>query len=279
MKWLVVVFAIAFFALQGIASQTGEDKDESGTEQAPTADDAASGNAGQNVKPESQTRLVELSPSPVQIRSRKDGWDIALVCFTGALVLVGAFQIVYLWHTVQATRDNAKAALLNAEAVINAERPWLVVTVEPNSALGRSGHFFFRVTNRGRTPANLVSGGFAHDFKLNANELAIPPVYEGFLAPNNRFLPSGDYFDVYRTIDDATTGIRPESFIESRPADDGPPTDILFFFGNVVYDDVLGKTRPGYAAHETRWCFAFFRDGLRFVSTGPDRTDEYNRYT
>jgi hypothetical protein len=93
--------------------------------------------------------------------------------------------------------------------------------------------------------------------------------------------PESDHFDICRTLAESATGIRPESIIESRSLEHGQinSADILFFYGNIIYDDVLGKGRPDYKQHETRWCFAFFPDGRRFVRTGPDGTDEYNRDT
>lgn len=53
-------------------------------------------------------------PTPVPINSHKDPWDKALVVLTGALVTVGGFQILFLWRTVQATSENAKAAQAQA---------------------------------------------------------------------------------------------------------------------------------------------------------------------
>ena len=47
---------------------------------------------------------------------------------------------------------------------------------------------------------------------------------------------------------------------------------MLFFYGNVVYDDVVGKERSDYKSHETRFCFVFYKAGRRFVVTGPTNT-------
>jgi len=176
----------------------------------------------------------------------------------------------------KATEDAAKAALLNAQAVLDSERPWLVVTPVKNEALPGRYYYFFRVTNKGRTPAKLISGSFSQVFLFNADKLPVPAKYDKpFLAPNDRFLPPDGYFDIYRTEDERTRGISPQVVMQSRPS-----TEILFFYGNIIYDDVLGKNRPGYSVHETRWCFAFFLDGMRFVRTGPDgEADEYNSQT
>src|SRR5579863_9410745 len=48
--------------------------------------------------------------TPVTVNSVKDRWDKALVIFTGLIVGVGIFQIIFLWKTVTATSANARAA-------------------------------------------------------------------------------------------------------------------------------------------------------------------------
>lgn len=204
------------------------------------------------------------------------------------LVVVTAVTAAFIcWQAVETRRSarsaamNAKAALLNAQAFLDSERPWLVVTVEKNEALPGRTYYFFRITNRGNTPATFVSGGFAHAFNISPNDLPSPPAYEPFIAPNNRFLPPGDGFNIQRTYDDLTKGIDPVALISSRAQQLGTAdaNSLLFFYGNIVYDDVLGRDRPGYVPHETRWCFAFFPAGLRFIKTGPDGSTEYNRDT
>jgi len=60
--------------------------------------------------------------TPVAVSTIKDRWDKALVLFTGLVVIVGGFQIWFLWRTVQATSDNAIAAKEGARsAADNAE--------------------------------------------------------------------------------------------------------------------------------------------------------------
>src|ERR1017187_3578860 len=54
--------------------------------------------------------------TPVAVNSIKDRWDKALVIFTGLIIAVGLFQIIFLWRTVTATRDNAQAAFSGARA-------------------------------------------------------------------------------------------------------------------------------------------------------------------
>ena len=67
-----------------------------------------------------------ISIPKIVARAEKDTYDHALVICTGLLVIVGAFQIIFLWRTVNAARDNAQAAKLNAQALINSERAWVM---------------------------------------------------------------------------------------------------------------------------------------------------------
>ena len=57
-----------------------------------------------------------------------DGWTKAYTIATIAGVVGGFIGLCLIWFEIKATRISAKAALLTAQAVINTERPWLVVT-------------------------------------------------------------------------------------------------------------------------------------------------------
>jgi hypothetical protein len=92
-------------------------------------------------------------------------------------------QTKILRKSVEATEKSAAAALLNAQAVINAERAWLTVTIEeefsplPDVARNRIENerrqmerimaedgeqkiYYISIHNQGRTPAKIVGGGF-----------------------------------------------------------------------------------------------------------------------
>ena len=172
-----------------------------------------------------------------------------------------------------AARDSAKAARLNAQAIIDSERPWLVVTVEKNEMMPGAGNFFFRVTNKGRTPASFVSGDFCHAFKERPDQLPAPPDYDcPFIAPSRSFLAQGEHFDIQVTLDPSNVGINPMNILKTHYLkSDSAPLEKLVFYGRVVYEDTLSKD-----THKTGWCFVFFADGLRFVRTGPAG---YNDYT
>jgi len=169
----------------------------------------------------------------------------------------------------EATGKSAAAALINAQAVINSERPWIVITVIPHPSI--EGTFIFKATNKGRTPAQFVSGTHDHTFAFKADDLSTTPDYASvFNRPNEDLVMQGESFDV--------SVVRPESIAKSRGMEDqifnGNQT--LFFYGRIVYDDVFGKRDLGYVSHETCWCYACFENGKRFITTGPD---EYNKHT
>jgi hypothetical protein len=59
-------------------------------------------------------------------------------------------QTAVLRASLAAAEKSAGAALLNAQAVINSERPWLVVEAEGYPEIS------FKMTNKGKTPAQLI---------------------------------------------------------------------------------------------------------------------------
>ena len=142
-----------------------------------------------NVAEQDIEHRVRIGP-PVSVNSIKDRWDKALVFFTGLIVIVGGFQIIFLWWTLRATSDNAKAAKdaakaaesqarssesaakaaeMNASAaeantrtLRNIERPWILVRMKPYDPIIKnieelrgSEEFVLEYTikNYGRSPA------------------------------------------------------------------------------------------------------------------------------
>jgi hypothetical protein len=113
-------------------------------------------------------KSVKIVSAPeIETHSKKDPFDKALIVATCFLVIFGAFQIYYLWETVLATRDNAVAARLSAEAVINGQRPWLFVPTGgefpeignpllPDVGDKRECHVKFQFKNFGQTPGRIV---------------------------------------------------------------------------------------------------------------------------
>jgi hypothetical protein len=118
-----------------------------------------------------------------------------------ALVVVGLLTFIAVWKQIkesaaatQAMRDSlplqkaaADAALLNAKAVINAERPWVAIFVIYSSKTGAS----FRAGNMGRTPAEIISFAVESRCVEHIQELPQVPVFTKEIAPQMRILVPG----------------------------------------------------------------------------------------
>lgn len=81
-------------------------------------------NQGSEIKFKDEDQSVRVTSIPkVSVQSGKDVWDKGLVVATGLLVIVGGFQIGFLWSAV-------KAANANAIALINGERAWVMANIK-----------------------------------------------------------------------------------------------------------------------------------------------------
>jgi hypothetical protein len=185
--------------------------------------------------------------------------------------------LVIAWQSAE-TGDAAKAALLNAQAVINAERAWLVVKIQksPNPARFPAENYINVLTNEGRTPAMLISIHIENTFIGFPDDLPVPPVYgprwlvsipEKTFVVGQNDLPIGPSLDLKKAI------------VMHRPK---PPQiensqEFFVWYGRVAYEDVFGaQGTTSKELHETRWCYAWVEREERFVVCGPE---EYNRHT
>ncbi|MFP5204577.1 MAG: hypothetical protein ACLGSH_04400, partial [Acidobacteriota bacterium] len=157
-------------------------------------------------------------------------------------------QTEYVETAAQAAADTAHAALAQAQAMVRAERPWILMTVRP--AQNIENGFAIVATNRGRGPALILS---------TVDEI-VSAVDEGHLAPEPEFrnepvapadplillpgetteLLSFSRADVKRVCESEERLARVEKWEEK-----------VFLYGKVVYCDL---TAPDHApAHESSW--------------------------
>lgn len=204
-------------------------------------------------------------------------WPMIVVGAVGIWAALRTLGVIHrqtdiMQTQTKATEIAANAAQSSAQAVINSERPWIDVRVQPHPTI--VGNYIFRAANTGRTPAVFRSGQAAYIFRSSPSSLPVPPLYDDypFPIPNNSFLVHGEEFEIY-----PHPGVSPESIIESRLKQGTlKADDVLIFYGRIIYDDVFEIDKPGYIPHETRWCYACLENGRRFVRVGPDG---YNIYT
>jgi cell division protein FtsL len=180
-----------------------------------------------------------------------------------------AEQLALAKENAATTKQTADAALLNARAVINSERPWIVVSTETPS----ENHFCFKAKCYGRTPAKIIENYGQYLVTRGSRKLPLPPQYQ----PNNsvaypRFFTRDD--GSLTVFDFPVTAIRDNNQLMWEPI--ANLNDTLWFFGKIVYTDPVSKEVDGSPIlHVTSWCFSYSTGGYVFKDGPPD----YNIYT
>jgi len=173
-----------------------------------------------------------------------------------------------------AAAETAQAALLHAQAIANAERPWVLVTAEPTRGVESS--FEITATNRGRSPATITSA--LDQVMFAADEMLLPDLPDFTPAASGaRFVPiillPGESAtlrsfsrDDVRALCDSDEKFKSVESWEER----------MFLCGKVVYNDLIAPAGKG--AHETVWCCWYIHGKQRsaLVPAGPA---EYNSHT
>ena len=225
------------------------------------------------------------------------GWPEGITTWAILLTLLAVGE--QTGHTrvaAEATRESAQAALLNAQAVINAERAWIAVRVVPefdpipgaHETVGEHNQrvlksvlankegqqtFVISCLNQGRTPARIIGGSFTHRYIDLPDNLPVPANYSGpIFLPDPTLIATGDSFRVH-------PGFKPEFMLErdKKQVSVGFSGEFLIFYGRIIYEDVFALPDGSKSVHETRWCFAYRASEEKpFVACGPP---EYNGHT
>lgn len=155
----------------------------------------------------------------------------------------GAESLKIAVAAAEAAQKSASAALLNAQAFINAERPWILAIVK--SVDGPIGGFNVYVRNKGRTPA-LITGVFLGCVIINQmGELPEPPTYGPGNVHKDRIIVPGQLARVH-WFDET---IFKHMLNDQLPLDDH--SVVRFVFGKITYRDLANPDKS--LIHETRW--------------------------
>jgi hypothetical protein len=162
----------------------------------------------------------------------------------------------------EAARDSAKAAMLNAQAVINSERAWMFVELAvPTDIAGAKTIYDISCVNRGKTPARITDCRIGYCFVDDPENLSLKAAdYHPAVMPFPTVKASDNGFRVDRIHPGA-------KWTERKPGD-----DFLMYFGYVLYEDIFPIGKHGeLGQHETWWCLAYspYLDSL--TPSGPDR--------
>jgi hypothetical protein len=176
--------------------------------------------------------------------------------------------------TAQAALDTAQAALTQTQAIVSSERPWIVVRVEPS--LTKENTFRLMATNRGRSPARIVS--LVDQVQIAVDETSLPaaPEYENtkpaarpepiVLLPSESVAIKTFSRDDVRGICKTTEEFERIELWEKN----------IFLYGRVSYRDMLASTEK--PAHETDWCYWYIH-GDKKSALSIAGTPEYNKHS
>lgn len=219
-----------------------------------------------------ETRTAETSvPSPWY--KRPEWW----------LAIFGFPTLVFLILQTLVARRAAEAALLSAQAVINAERAWLLVErgeskdrvgvpllSYPRSAAEQPpSSCTFWMKNYGKTPAKVVA--YRAELQIGESKDHPPDVASqvGYDSFNSYMFPQGDSYPFECRLQ------RPLLSEEHTLLHAKSPTKYLWFCGFVRYRDVFETTQSGKSKiveHETRFCYRHIfntNEGYEWQKAGP----------
>lgn len=204
---------------------------------------------------------------------------LAIVGYAGIMLAVSTLKKIER-HTsaveaaAAAAVDATHASSLQAQAIVNAERPWLLIGVEPTPGIDNS--FNITATNRGRSPATIVSTLDQVIFAFDETHL---PAFPAFKAAESAvpFVPvillPGEFITI-KTIkreDARALCASDEKFKQIENWDER-----IYLCGKVRYNDLV--TPAGKPTHESNWCCWYIhgrqRSGLAVA--GPP---EYHLHT
>jgi hypothetical protein len=234
--------------------------------------------------PEPRIAVVNPAPVPESWPTRdRIAWVanvvLAIVAYAGIILAVSTLKKIE--RSTRATEviamaaaDSAQAALLNAQAVIDAGRPWLLITVDPSRSIVNS--FAVKATNRGRCPANMIASVERIMIAVDESHLPNTPEYEDqdLGAP---FVPiillPGESTTIKSFSRDDLKGICESEELLKRIEN---WEEKVFIYGKVLYRDLIEPADK--QVHETSWCCWYIhgRQKSGLVIAGPP---EYNLHT
>lgn len=183
-------------------------------------------------------------------------------------------QTHYAETAAQAAAETAQAVLAQTQAIARAERPWVLVTVEPSQTVENG--FMVVATNRGRTPARLISVMDKIAIEAGPQNLPAAPQYAD--AHANAALAA------VILLPGESTGIKPfnrDDVKELCGSDERLRKvekweEVILLYGRVAYQDLLST--DDLAQHETCWCLWYIhgRQNSGMVTAG---SPAYNRHT
>ncbi len=219
------------------------------------------------------------APWPLQERiSWAANLILVLIAYVGIMLALSTLRKIerqtrYGETAAQAAAESAKTALLLAQAQERAERPWIVITPEPVPGLRDS--FTVVATNRGRSPARIVSLADEVTIARDESHLPLAPAYKNephapraltILLPGESTGVKSFQRDDVKSVCETAEDLRRVEEWEAK----------IYLYGTITYADLRSPAEE--PARETAWCCWYIhgRQKSGMVMAGPP---EYNRHT
>ncbi|MGD0097838.1 MAG: hypothetical protein ABSB60_15215 [Terracidiphilus sp.] len=246
----------------------------------PAVSDAGTGDG----RPAPHVTVATAAPAP-----RVQSWQEYVTWIANIVLAVVAYTGIWMFRSLlkkierqtafgevaaEAAAKTAHAALLNAQSIIQSERPWILITVEPSRSAENS--FTIMATNRGRTPARITEK--TDRTRIAADERRLPrtPDYRTD-APEAPLVP-------ITLVPGESTPIRVFGREEVKALCDSEERfkrietweEKVFIYGKVIYVDLISPADD--QVHETNWCCWYIhgRQNSGLVIAGPAA---YNAHT
>ena len=238
---------------------------------------------------EQQPHLIVTLPAPAPVQwplHDRILWGALLalvfIAYAGVLLAVSTLKKIER-HTgateasvasATAANETAQVALLHAQSMLRAERPWVLVTAEATRGVENS--FDITASNRGRSPATVTS---ALDQVVFASDEAHLPAVPSFKLTDSksRFVPLILLPGESAALKSFTREqVKEFCGSDERFAAVESWSERLFLCGKIVYKDLVSPA--GKDVHESNWCCWYIHGKQRsaLVPAGPA---EYNAHT
>jgi hypothetical protein len=183
-------------------------------------------------------------------------------------------QTGYAETAAEAAASSSHAALMTAQAIIHAERSWILISVETSPSAENS--FIIMASNRGRTPAKILETAVRSRIALDEEHLPSTPEY----TDDKREAP----FTPIILLPGESKAIKPFCRDDARGLCDSEERyrrietweEKIFLYGKVTYKDLTATADS--QVHESNWCCWYIhgRQNSGLVIAGPP---EYNTHT
>ncbi len=245
----------------GLSSAAGGAKAQAGS--------ASNSDCGGGPCPAEQPQIIVNSPPPAASPwtwHERVTWAanivLAVLGYVGIMLALRMFRNIQRQTeastaTAQAALDTASTALHQIESIKQADRPWIVINIEPFLTMENS--FKVMATNRGRTPARILS--IVDRVKVATDEKNLPETPE-YVDTESTGIP-----DPMILLPGESAGILAFSRDDVRVVCKTPEEvsrielweETIFLYGRIRYKDMISQADA--PEHETSWCCRYIHGG------------------